>query len=272
MYHNTSGVLVGALDAAIDRHPLTAAADAPLIAVVKQIEQAQNNPALYQDGEGVEAREQAQSNSALYQDHETVLGETRFSPLTLDESAMAAAIERSRGGCVCILDQKRVVGLFSERELVRCMVQDMDLHAVPVTAAMSPVAIALNASDLPELSAVLDLFRQQRLQYVPVLDDNGDLAGLLAAEVTQQMLCQQQRTELLAYQQAQKKLKDRLKRQKALTDIGRYTLVARAVNDLLNEAAGRIARTLEVPCCGIFALLPNQSAFRLQYSSGVQEM
>jgi len=270
MSHNTSGVLVGSLAAAIDRQPLVAAADAPLIAVVKQIEQAQSNPAIYQEGEGVKQIERAQNNSAIYQDNEAAPAGARLSPFTLNESAMTTAIERSRGGCVCILDKKRVVGLFSERELVRCIVQDMALHAVSVAAAMTPVAIAINASNLPELSAVLDLFRQHQLQYLPVLDDNGDLAGLLAAEVTQQLLCQHQHTELIACQQAQKKLEDRLQQQKALTDIGRHTLLSRAVNDLLNEVVGRIARTLEVPCCGVFALLPNQSTFLLRAGVGWQ--
>lgn len=100
-----------------------------------------------------------------------------LSPDTTLQAAAALLMEK-RIGCVPVIDGGKVVGIFSERDVVRSVGEKgaavLDL---PISTEMTSPAVTV-APDMPVLAA-LSLMTQRRIRHLPVLD--GDqLVGFIS--------------------------------------------------------------------------------------------
>ncbi len=95
---------------------------------------------------------------------------------TLAEAA-SAMVEHNCGSLV-ILDQDRVVGIITERDILRaCATQDRPLTDVHVDERMTRDVITGSAQD--GISAVMGWMTDKRIRHLPVLEQ-GKLAGLVS--------------------------------------------------------------------------------------------
>lgn len=89
--------------------------------------------------------------------------------------------------CILIVDQNAVVGLITERDVIRLLASG--------TAVESTVASYIN-NDLTVLSVesslipldILDIMRQRRIHHLPLVDGNQQLQGLITTHSLQQVL------------------------------------------------------------------------------------
>jgi CBS domain-containing protein len=81
-------------------------------------------------------------------------------------------------GAVPVLQGDRLVGIFSERDLmVRCVVGKLDLEKTKIEEVMTPKVILMEAADNYE--DCLSLMRQENIRHIPVRD--GDkLIGVIS--------------------------------------------------------------------------------------------
>lgn len=80
-----------------------------------------------------------------------------------------AQLAERRIGCVPIVEGDRVVGIFSERDVVYGMAREgAALLDKPVSAVMTSPAVTI-ASDTPILSA-LSLMTQRRIRHLPIVE------------------------------------------------------------------------------------------------------
>lgn len=102
------------------------------------------------------------------------------SEASLDE---AAFIMRSAGvGSLPVLDEERLVGVISARDIVeRAVAAGLDLSATAVRDIMTAGVLSCGESGDPAEAA--SLMERHRLRRVYVVDDNGDLSGMLARAV-----------------------------------------------------------------------------------------
>ena len=94
----------------------------------------------------------------------------------------------ARCGCVVVVtEERRVVGILTEGDIVRLTAQGIDLDQ-PVQEVMTRTVIPLRESQLTDLRGTIHLLQQHRIGHLPILDDQDRLVGL----VTPSLLLQAQ--------------------------------------------------------------------------------
>jgi CBS domain-containing protein len=82
-------------------------------------------------------------------------------------------------GSLLIVDGGRIVGMFTERDVLRRVVAECrSPDATPVSAVMTTDVISC-APDT-DVEEVADLMRRQRVRHVPVVDADGEVVGLVS--------------------------------------------------------------------------------------------
>ncbi|MFN6462356.1 MAG: PAS domain S-box protein [Nostoc sp. DedVER02] len=85
-------------------------------------------------------------------------------------------------GCLAVVSENQLVGLFSERVVTRLVASGRSLAGVTLAEVIEPPAIALRQSELTNPDVALSLLQKHQIQHLPILDDNGQLLGLLTYE------------------------------------------------------------------------------------------
>ena len=81
-------------------------------------------------------------------------------------------------GCVLVIDDNSLLGIFTERDLLtRVVAPGLDPRSTPVTRVMSSLRHTVSPSD--PLEKAMALISEKRTRHLPVLDD-GKLIGLIS--------------------------------------------------------------------------------------------
>ena len=81
-------------------------------------------------------------------------------------------------GCVLVADDSRVLGVFTERDLLTHVVAPgLDPRTTPIARVMSPLRYTVEPS--APLETAMALISEKRVRHLPVLDD-GKLVGLIS--------------------------------------------------------------------------------------------
>ena len=142
------------LEDAIERQPLTVSPDTSLAHAIALISQAH---------------------------HQTCL-------LTEDEIAPNKAAITGRASCVLITQGKTILGILTERDVVRLTAQAMDLQTTTVVEVMAQPVVTLPEHSVKDIFAALFLFRRYRIRHVPVVDEQQQLVGIVSHESIRQVL------------------------------------------------------------------------------------
>ena len=89
------------------------------------------------------------------------------------------AMQNARGGAVVVVDQDRIVGMFTERDvLLRIVAASKDAETTFVREVMtSPVEAVSGDSDA---LAALERMISRHIRHLPITDDQGRLVGLVS--------------------------------------------------------------------------------------------
>lgn len=114
----------------------------------------------------------------------TLLGRKTSSALhTLPPSATVAAavqmMNQHKLGSILVLNGRRIAGIFTERDvLTRVIGANRDPHATPLDEVMTrqPVTVSPSAT----VDEVMELITGRRIRRLPVVDEAGEIIGLLS--------------------------------------------------------------------------------------------
>jgi len=82
-------------------------------------------------------------------------------------------------GAIAVVEEDRVIGIFTERDLLRrVVVEGQDPATIPLSDVMSSPVHTVN--DETSLSDAARLMRIHHMRYLPVLDEGGKYVGMLA--------------------------------------------------------------------------------------------
>ncbi len=119
---------------------------------------------------------------------ETVLKAKRIYEITnpklvqaTPEISVKAAIElmqQNRAGYVVIAKNKKVVGIFTESDVVQKILERDVNWNDPISKYMTKDPLCLKPTDL--VGDAIDLMGEKRLYHIPLIDDNGDLVNVLS--------------------------------------------------------------------------------------------
>jgi CBS domain-containing protein len=115
----------------------------------------------------------------LRQEQVIHLNLTEFTQVEIGTS-IRATIEKMRQenhNCAFITDQGRLVGIFTDRDILRKVVAASESWDQPIETVMTTQPLTVNTSDPADTA--LNLMNEKHFRNVPVLDNKGSVVGNL---------------------------------------------------------------------------------------------
>ena len=154
MPFDAASAWVPSLEDAIERQPLTVSPDTSLVNAITLISQAHHQMCL------------------------------------LTEEAISAnrLAKRGAASCVLVTQGRTVLGILTERDVVRLTAQAFDLRTTTVAEVMAHPVVTLPEHSVQDIFAALFLFRRYRIRHLPVVDGQEQLVGIISHESIRQVL------------------------------------------------------------------------------------
>ncbi len=90
--------------------------------------------------------------------------------------------QQNNSNCVLIVEDQKIVGIFTQRDLVRLIAKNFDFHGVAISEVMTSEIITLSKKHFQDVFAALFLFRRYRIRHLPIVDGLGNLVGVVSHE------------------------------------------------------------------------------------------
>lgn len=94
----------------------------------------------------------------------------------------------ARASCLLVMEDNRLVGIFTERDVVRFSADDRPDTDLRLADVMTRGVVTLRQSELTDIFVAFQILQQHRIRHLPVLNDQGELVGLLSHETLRQLL------------------------------------------------------------------------------------
>ncbi|WP_019500357.1 CBS domain-containing protein [Pseudanabaena sp. PCC 6802] len=94
----------------------------------------------------------------------------------------------TRASCVLVLQGERLIGIFTERDIVRFTAAGIDFEGVKVADVMTQPVITLHQSQCQDIFAILFLFRRYQIRHLPIVSDGDRLVAVVTPESIRQVL------------------------------------------------------------------------------------
>jgi PAS domain S-box-containing protein len=108
-------------------------------------------------------------------------------PIDRDPTSEDSLHPETRSSCVVVVDNDRVVGILTERDVVRLSAQQQPLDQLLVAEAMAQPVITRRQSDLADLFSTIELLQQHHIRHLPIVDEQERLVGLVTHESLRQL-------------------------------------------------------------------------------------
>lgn len=96
-------------------------------------------------------------------------------------------IPRATSYCL-VMSEERLIGIFTERDVVKNISQGINLEGFTVVDVMTPNPVTIPVGDLNHPFEVAALLRRHRIRHLPVLDEQGQLLGVVTHSSLRQSL------------------------------------------------------------------------------------
>jgi PAS domain S-box-containing protein len=105
-----------------------------------------------------------------------------IAPETLLKRAVALLAQQqaeNKPNCLLIVKAQKLVGILTQRDIVRMVAAETDLATTKVEMVMTQPVLTVLRSQCDNPSAVWSLIQQHDFSYIPILQDNQSLLGLV---------------------------------------------------------------------------------------------
>lgn len=89
---------------------------------------------------------------------------------------------RFRSSCLFVVANDQLLGLITERDIVRLSLIYDDFDQILVKDIMTPNPRSLYKSEIDDTSKILHLFQEHQIRHLPLLDQNNKLLGVITPE------------------------------------------------------------------------------------------
>jgi signal transduction histidine kinase/ActR/RegA family two-component response regulator len=101
-------------------------------------------------------------------------------------STRLAKGDAAPASCILVMENQQLLGILTASDVVRLLVQDVNLHSTPIKQVMTSPVIALCEEVFIDLGTAIDILHQNHMRHLPLLDRQQQLIGLLTRESLQQ--------------------------------------------------------------------------------------
>ncbi len=92
----------------------------------------------------------------------------------------------ARSSCVLVVEDQKLLGIFTERDVVRLSAQQCSLERITLREVMICPVISLQESDFTDIFSAINLLHQHHIRHVPILDDQNQVVGIVTNESLRQ--------------------------------------------------------------------------------------
>ena len=113
-------------------------------------------------------------------------------PLTISpQQSVLKAISKMNGGenqkfshssYILVLEKSELIGILTERDIIRLIAAEIELAQITVAEVMSPEVMTLKKADFQDIYQVISILRLYRIRHLPVVDEREEIAGIICAE------------------------------------------------------------------------------------------
>lgn len=104
---------------------------------------------------------------------------TRSHQLSEVEVSTSSLQNLKRASSALVMQGGQLLGIFTERDIVRLTALGMNLREFTVAQVMTYPVITLTQSDSQDIFTALSIFRQYRIRHLPIMDKQGQLMGVV---------------------------------------------------------------------------------------------
>ncbi len=104
----------------------------------------------------------------------------------IDLPSRSTAGDRLPTSYVLIVEHDRVLGILTDRDVVRLIARTVDLENVLIRDVMTHPVVTLDRDEFTDLAVAIDLLCQHQIRHLPLLDRHGCPIGMLTRESLQQ--------------------------------------------------------------------------------------
>ena len=90
-----------------------------------------------------------------------------------------ALMNQHRSSCLLVESQHELVGIFTERDLVRLIASDLDFGGKTIGDVMTKQPIVLSSQNRLSPTELTDVFEQHKIRHIPLLDSDGKTVGVI---------------------------------------------------------------------------------------------
>ncbi|WP_201323780.1 CBS domain-containing protein, partial [Pseudanabaena sp. lw0831] len=95
--------------------------------------------------------------------------------------------QEARSSCVLVLEDEKLIGVVTERDVVRLSAQQQDLNRLLVREVMAHPVVTLRESDFTDLFLAVNLLQQYHIRHLPLLNEQDLLVGMVTHESLRQI-------------------------------------------------------------------------------------
>lgn len=90
--------------------------------------------------------------------------------------------------CALIIENRQIIGIFTERDIVRLTANGVELGPLTVADVMTSPVKTLQQSAFQDIFAVLFLFRRYRIRHLPIVDEHNHPVGIVTPDSIRRVL------------------------------------------------------------------------------------
>ena len=106
----------------------------------------------------------------------------------LVESDINQLNNAEKTSCVLVVENKKLVGIFTERDIVRYTVLGLNMEQATLADVMIQNPVTIKRSELTNIFTALNLFRQYKIRHLAVVDDLNHVVGLVTHTTLRHLL------------------------------------------------------------------------------------
>ncbi|MCC0176281.1 CBS domain-containing protein [Waterburya agarophytonicola K14] len=96
--------------------------------------------------------------------------------------------QKSRSGCVLVMEESKLLGILTERDIVKLTARELSFEDVTVAEVMTRPVVILSKSNFKDIFAALFLFRRYRIRHLPLVDESNCLLGVISPGTIRQAM------------------------------------------------------------------------------------
>lgn len=108
--------------------------------------------------------------------------------MSLGREGQAKGDNRQRFSYVLVQQQQKLVGILTERDIVKLSTTETDFSQISASKVMSPEPLTLLDTELQDILTPLSILQTQNIRHLPILNTTGGLVGVITTESIRKVL------------------------------------------------------------------------------------